>query len=141
MSSIFDSKVYARRQRNQFLSPSILAFMDTMSLNTQTKEHGQKLDEENDYPEITLTLSHRPNVSSRKWWLLKWVDQDGDIHCVEGQDLNLLGWRAVQRHEYGSDKKSRGTIKPQCNRCQKCGSPCYSNEIGNSWCSNIYCPY
>lgn len=148
---MFDTNVYQRRRKNPYLSPGIIGFMKSMAVNKQTHEHSQQLTEKNDYPEIKLSICHRPSVSSSFWYTLEWVDLDGDKHMVDSQDLDLLGWRALQVHEnvqnemlvnkHGSDKQSRGMIHPDCTHCVKCGRRNYRNEKGDQWCSNIYCPY
>lgn len=152
MSSMFDTNVYHKRRRNEFLSPSIMQFMKHMAVNEQQfHSHGQKLDEPIQHPDIKLTVSYRPSVASRFWYTLQWVDVDNKNHQVDAQDLDLLGWRAIQMHEdiakeklrfkYGTGKALQGIIHPDGVHCTSCGSRHYRNEEGQSWCSNIHCPY
>lgn len=148
---MFDTEVYYKRQRALFTSPDIIGFMRTMSDNTQHFDSTHAAMPENKSPEISLTVTSRPSVSSRLWWELKWVDVDGKPHCVCAQDLQLLGWRAIVMHENarkamlriekGADEDSKGFIYPEASRCPKCNEAMYKNKKEEAWCSNIYCPY
>lgn len=151
MSSMFDTMVYKKRRRAEFLSPSVIDFMKSMALNTQHFDSTHAGQTPDDHPDITLSVSYRGSVASGYWYVLKWVDVDGKPYRVEAQTVDLLGWRAITQHEEvrknmlqvekGACELTKGMIYPDCTHCESCRAPMYKNKKEEAWCSNIYCPY
>lgn len=80
MSSLFDSRVYQRRNETPWAVMSLSAFMKEMMYQGK----------------ITFSLQYRPSVASRQWYTLEWVGEDGEQHQTEAQEWDLCLWRAAQ---------------------------------------------
>jgi len=63
----------------QYASYSVLRFMRAMM------ERG----------EVTLTMRSRPEVATRRWYVLTWQGQDKQAHTVVASDDQLLMRRAT----------------------------------------------
>ena len=94
MSSLFDSEVYAARERIPWAEVSVEAFMSDAAANGEVK----------------LEVFSRPSVSSRLWWSITWTDCDGKERGVSSQSLHLCLWRAavVERRQL---QKMRQRVK------------------------------
>ena len=84
MSSIFDSAVYAMRNRYPFVVPKFLAFV---------KEKAYAVPDENVVFEVTSR-----NVKTGLWFSLTWCETDGKVYRAESQEFELMMWRAIQIH-------------------------------------------
>jgi hypothetical protein len=84
MTGVFESLVRARRENAPWAKINLVAFMVEMSMNGPGNE-------------VTLTVRHRPEVLSRRWWTITWVGEDKQRHEESAQELDLCMWRAVER--------------------------------------------
>lgn len=89
MTSVFDTEVRRRREATPWARVDVEAFMRDVALNG-----GRGMHELGD--EVTLTARYRHAVSTRLWWTLSWVGEDGERRTVESQDFGLLLWRAAE---------------------------------------------
>lgn len=82
MSSLFDSKVYQRRNATPWAVVSLPAFLKDMALTGQAP--------------VTVTCQYRPDAASRFWYTVEWTDEEGHTHRAEAQELDLALWRAAE---------------------------------------------
>lgn len=101
MGSLFDSAVYARRNRTPFSTISFLSFLKAMVWN------GSERPAEN---EVILRARYRHDVSSRVWYELEWTGGDEERHSASSQEFDLLMWRAAHI-EAETQRKIRDTDK------------------------------
>lgn len=80
MSSLFDSRVYQRRNETPWAVVSLSAFMREMMFQGK----------------VTFSCGHRPSVASRQWYTIEWTDENGDRRIAEAQEWDLCLWRAAQ---------------------------------------------
>lgn len=92
MSSMFDSMVYQRRNHTPWARISMHAFIDEMMWNAPTPG----LNGEEKPHRVTISCDYRPEVSSRKWWSMKWICCDGSEREASSQYFDLMMWRAAQ---------------------------------------------
>lgn len=83
MSSIFDSAVYSLQQSAPFAGPKPMSF-----IAEKARWNG----------EVKLTVRPRPEVASRLWWVLEWIEDDQPV-SVSAQTSELCFWRAIQMHK------------------------------------------
>lgn len=88
MGSWFDSKVYERRKRSPWMTPSLLGFAKDVLLSYWP-------DKQEDERPVVLTIANRPDVASRFWYTLEWTAEDGSHRAVSSQEYDLLMWRAA----------------------------------------------
>jgi hypothetical protein len=48
---------------------------------------------------VTLTVRPRPDVQTRRWWVLEWNSADATPQRVEASDLQLLLRRAAETEQ------------------------------------------
>lgn len=89
MSSWFDSVVYDRRRKNQWMTPSLLAFARDVLSNIWLDK-----DDQSD-TSVVFTAVNRPDVASRVWYTLEWLSEDGKRKSVSAQEFDLVMWRAA----------------------------------------------
>ncbi len=82
MGSLFDSKVYQRRNETPWAVMNLAAFIKDMAINGQSS--------------VTLTCCYRPDVASRFWYTIEWTDDNGEKHSASAQELDLCLWRAAE---------------------------------------------
>jgi hypothetical protein len=96
VSSLFDSAVYQRRKQTPWARMALLAFAHEMAYNEQTHTSGgTKLDEPRP-GHVTVTITYRHDVSSRFWYEIEWIDEEGRVCSTASQDFDLMLWRAAQ---------------------------------------------
>ena len=78
MSSLFDSEVYAERQRLPGVSINLQRLMQTALWSGEPKT-------------VTLTVEYRKDVDTGMWWELRW----GDGQYVAAKELELCLFRAA----------------------------------------------
>jgi hypothetical protein len=82
MGSLFDTKVYNRRNSTPWAHVSILSFMREMIWYQESP--------------VILTANYRGDVASRIWYSLEWTSADGTRKSTSSQEFDLLMWRAAQ---------------------------------------------
>ncbi len=78
MSSLFDSEVYAERQRLPGVAINLHRLMQAALWSGDPKT-------------VTLTVEYRKDVDTGMWWELRW----GDGHFVAAKELELCLFRAA----------------------------------------------
>jgi len=88
MSSMFDSEVYAERQRLPGVSISLSKLMHELMWSLEKEKT------------VTLTLEYRPDVDTSQWWELKWGEQ-----MAAAKELELCLFRAavIRRRDRSGD--------------------------------------
>lgn len=81
MGSLFDGKVYQRRNQTPWATMSLAAFIKDVAINQSP---------------VTLTCCYRPDVASRFWYTIEWTDSHGEKHSASSQELDLCLWRAAE---------------------------------------------
>lgn len=89
MSSWFDSVVYERRRKSQWMTPSLLAFVRDVLSNIWLDK-----DDKSD-TSVVFTAVNRPDVATRFWYTLEWLSEDGKRKSASSQEYDLLMWRAA----------------------------------------------
>jgi len=80
VSSLFDSRVYQRRNETPWAVMSLSAFMKEMAYSGK----------------VSFSCVYRPSVASRQWYTIEWTDENGDRRIAEAQEWDLCLWRAAQ---------------------------------------------
>lgn len=102
MSSMFDSKVYDRRNHTPWSVMSLVSFISDAIMHYISGEAHDPLD-----AEVVLRCRYRHDVASRKWWTLEWKDCEGTRREVSSQHYDLLLWRAAQA-EKDAERRHEG---------------------------------
>lgn len=104
MGSLFDSRVYDRRNYTPWASVSLTSFIGEVVTNFGTGDN--RCD-----AEVVLKCIYRHDIASRLWWTLTWLDAGGERVQVSAQRYDLLLWRATEV-ELRERKKQEGK-KPE----------------------------
>jgi len=91
MSSLFESRVYQRRNETPWAIMSLSAFMRDMMFQGR----------------VTFSCVYRPSVATRQWYTLEWIGEDGEQHQAEAQEWDLCLWRAAQIELRVREQKKR----------------------------------
>jgi|GEM_PF-1916977 hypothetical protein len=85
MSTMFDSEVHIRRNATPCAQIDFARLLRRLAWHSANQKEKQ----------VQLTVSYRPSVSSRMWWELRYVGEDGEQRVHWSQDLDLLLWRVA----------------------------------------------
>jgi hypothetical protein len=101
MGSLFDSEVYAERQR----LPGVSVNLSRLMQHLLWEQGGTKAEP----GPVTLTLEYRPDVDTSQWWTLRWGDQ-----FAAAKELELCLFRAavIARRSDERAKKYARTDRP-----------------------------
>lgn len=95
MSSLFDSEVYAERQRLPGVSVNLSRLMQAALWS-------------GDPTSVSLTVEYRPDVDTGMWWTLRW----GDGQFAAAKELELCLFRAavlMRQSDERAKKYAKGT--------------------------------
>lgn len=101
MSTMFESAVRDRRAHTPWARMSAAGFMADMiwhevePTNSKAAEAFETRDGSK-YLAVVLSVRYRPDVVTRRWWILEWTGADGEQHFADGQELDLVLWRAAE---------------------------------------------
>jgi hypothetical protein len=99
MSSAFESDVYQIQQIIPWAEINLEYFLKCLARDTE------------DMPQpVTLSVLSRPSVSTRLWWVLTWVGEDGEERTIAAATLKLCLMRAAVREKQLWDKAERRDV-------------------------------
>ncbi|SRR6266567_1075746 len=96
MSSLFESEVYQARRAIPWAEIDLEYFLRDLARDSY------------DVPQpVSLSVISRPSVSSRFWWVLTWIGEDGEERTMAAATLELCLWRAAVREKQLREKSER----------------------------------
>jgi hypothetical protein len=104
MGSLFDSRVYDRRNHTPWSNVSLTSFIGDVVMNFGIGDN--RCD-----AEVVLKCIYRHDVASRMWWTLSWLDAGGERRQVSAQRYDLLLWRAAEVEL--REQKKQEFVKPE----------------------------
>lgn len=104
MGSLFDARVYDRRNHTPWSIVSLTSFIGDVVMNFGLG--GNRCD-----AEVVLKCKYRHDVASRLWWTLSWLSAGGERRQVSAQRYDLLLWRAAEVEL--RDRKRKEGVKPE----------------------------
>lgn len=126
MGSWFDTQVQNLRNKIPFVSPSLLSFIDTVIYNERGDFNKGGILDEHFKRDVVFMCHYRPDVASRRWYTLSWVESDDSRLEVSAQKYDLLLWRAIQAHinvQEQENPKKHAYIDSECAECALAGKP------------------
>lgn len=101
MTSEFDTRVRARRLHTPWSRMSLVHFLKDGAWNGIDKKEGGGNEE------ASVSVRYRPDVTSRMWWTIRWMGEDGQLREANAQELDLALWRAAEMEEAARAERKR----------------------------------